>query len=121
MDNNDHLGEKLRLKELVDEDRYFGEHDRERLAIVKAQQATEQEEVLREQSRGRCPQCGEHLHARPTQSETILECSSCQGVWAHVDTLPAVEKRSEWLATFLRGLGWWRTFADTQSERNRHA
>jgi hypothetical protein len=36
MDEKDHLGEKLRLKELWEEDRYFGERDREALATLKA-------------------------------------------------------------------------------------
>ena len=70
MDEKDHLGEKLRLKELGEEDRYFGERDREALSHLKAHQAAEQEHVLREQSRGRCPHCGALLHERSVHSVT---------------------------------------------------
>ena len=112
MDEKDHLGEKLRLKELGEEDRYFGERDREVLSHLKARQAAEQEHVLREQSRGRCPQCGEPLYECSVHGVTILECLSCQGVWLNKDKLPVIAhpSGSEWFETFLRGLGWWRTF-----------
>jgi ribosomal protein L37AE/L43A len=112
MDNRDHLGEKLRLKELADEDRYFGERDREALASLKARQAAAEELVLRERSRGRCPRCGEPLLLRSVHDATILECQPCQGIWLHKDQLPVMTHPSgrEWLDTFLRGLGWWRTF-----------
>ena len=112
MDEKDHFGEKLRLKELGEEDRYFGARDREAIASLKAHQATEQEHVLRERSRGRCPQCGEPLSERSVHGVTMLECALCQGIWLNKDQLQAVAhpSGSEWLETFLRGLGWWRSF-----------
>ncbi len=112
MDNKDHLGEKLRLKELADEDRYFGERDREALASLKARLAAQEEHVVRERSRGRCPYCGEPLLQRSIHGATILECQPCHGIWLHKDQLPVMTHASgsAWLETFLRGLGWWRTF-----------
>jgi hypothetical protein len=112
MDEKDHLGEKLRLKELADEDRYFGERDREALTTLRARQAAAEEHLLREHSRGRCPHCGEPLLARSVHGAAILECLPCHGMWLHRDQLPqmAHPNGSEWLETLLRGLGWWRTF-----------
>jgi len=110
MDNKDHLGEKLRLKELADEDRYFGERDREILVSLKARQAAEQEGARCEQSRGRCPQCGNPLSVQSVYDKTTLECLLCQGVWLHADKRPTVVNSSTWFVTFLQGLGWWRTF-----------
>lgn len=112
MDQRDHLGEKLHLKELGDEDRYFGERDREALAHLKAQQVEERERVVREQSRGRCPQCGEPVHERTIQGVTMLECTPCEGIWLNKDRLPTITHfgTGAWFETFLRGLGWWRPF-----------
>lgn len=112
MDNKDRLGEKLRLKEMADEDRYFGERDRELLAGLQARQAAAEEHRAREHSHGRCPHCGEHLQQRTIHGATIRECQPCQGIWLHKDQLPVMTHSggSEWLETFLRGLGWWRTF-----------
>ena len=39
MDEKDHLGEKLKLKERAEEDRYFAERDRELIAKLKQAQA----------------------------------------------------------------------------------
>ena len=112
MDNKDHLSEKLRLKEMADEDRYFGERDRELLARLKARHAAEEEHLTREQSHGRCPRCGERLQQRSVHGATILECQPCQGIWLHKDQLLVMShpEGSAWLETFLRSLGWWRSF-----------
>ena len=112
MDQKDQLGEKLRLKELGDEDRYFGARDREALASVKARQATTQEQAIRAQSQGRCPQWGAPLHERAVHGVTMLECVPCQGIWLNKDNLPTIAPPSggAWFETFLRGLGWWRPF-----------
>ena len=112
MDNKDHLSEKLRLKEMADEDRYFGKLDRELLAGLKARQAAAEEHRVREHSHGRCPHCGELLQQRTIHGATILECQPCEGIWLHKDQMPVMTHPSgtEWLETFLRGLGWWRSF-----------
>jgi ribosomal protein L37AE/L43A len=79
---------------------------------LKERQAAAQEHVIREQSHGRCPQCGEPLHERTIHGVTALECVPCQGIWLNKDQLPTMThpSGSEWLETFLRGLGWWRSF-----------
>ncbi len=65
MDEKDSLGEKMRLKERAEEDRYFAERDRELIAQLKHVQEAEHEKMVRELARGRCPQCGERLRRRP--------------------------------------------------------
>ncbi len=108
MEYRDHLGEKMRLKELAEEDQYFAARDRE--LITKLQQAStaEREQTIRELARARCPQCGEPLQHRSVHEVTVNECLSCQGVWIDkaklANLLPRrgdawAEKFVEWLVS----------------------
>jgi len=106
MDEKDHLGEKMRLKELAEEDRYFAERDRELIAKLKQVQAIEQEKTIRELARSRCPQCGERLHQRLLHGVMIEECPPCQGIWLNQAKLAEVSRHrgEEWMSNFLEGL-----------------
>jgi len=106
MDEKDHLGEKFRLKEQAEEDRYFAERDRELIAKLKLAREAEQEKTLRELTRARCPRCGERLRQRSLHGVAIEECVSCQGVWLDQAKLAEVSrhKGEEWVSRFLEGL-----------------
>ncbi|MBI3301106.1 MAG: zf-TFIIB domain-containing protein [Deltaproteobacteria bacterium] len=106
MDEKDHLGEKMRLKERAEEDRYFAERDRELLAKLKQAQEAEQEKTIRELARARCPQCGERLRQRPFHGVMIEECPPCQGIWLNQAKLALLSRHGgeEWIGTFLEGL-----------------
>jgi hypothetical protein len=106
MDEKDHLGEKIRLKERAEEDVYFARRDQELIAKRKQAQAAERERAVRELARCRCPQCGERLSQRSVHGQTIQECLSCQGIWLDKAKLELVfrPKSEEWLANFFQGL-----------------
>jgi hypothetical protein len=106
MDEKDHFGEKMRLKERAEEDQYFAERDRELIAKLKQGQAAEHEKTIRELASGRCPQCGERLRARLIHGVMIDECPACQGLWLPRAKLEAVARRGgeEWTGSFLEGL-----------------
>jgi hypothetical protein len=107
MDEKDSLGEKMRLKERAEEDRYFAERDRELIAQLKHAREAEHEKMVRELARGRCPQCGERLRCRPLQGELIDECPSCLGIWltpAKVEVLSRGGAEG-WIGALLAGLG----------------
>ena len=73
-DDKDRLGEKLHQKEKAEEDRYFAERDRELIAKLKQAQAAEQEAMIRELARSRCPQCGPRSEG--TQPPPALRATS---------------------------------------------
>ncbi len=106
MDEKDHLGEKMRLKELAEEDRYFAERDRELIAKLRQAQEAEQERAIRELTRARCPQCGERLHPHLFHGVMIEECPACQGIWLNQAKLAEVSRHrgEEWMSSFLEGL-----------------
>jgi hypothetical protein len=106
MDEKDHLGEKMRLKERAEEDRYFAERDRELIAKLKQAQTAEQEKAIRELARARCPQCGERLRQRLFHGVMIEECPICQGIWLNQAKLTEVSRHrgEEWMSSFLAGL-----------------
>ncbi|MBI3303695.1 MAG: zf-TFIIB domain-containing protein [Deltaproteobacteria bacterium] len=106
MDEKDRLGSKLREKERAEEDRYFAERDRELIAKLKQGQEAEEEKMVRELARNRCPKCGERLGQRVIHGVVIEECGSCQGMWLDKGELQAVSKGGGegWIGKFLEGL-----------------
>lgn len=106
MDEKDHLGEILELKERAEEDRYFAARDRELITKLKQAHEAEHETTLRELARFRCPQCGQRLQRRPFDGGTIEVCPVCQGAWLSKNTLQAVtqKKGTRWMKNFLLGL-----------------
>jgi hypothetical protein len=107
MGEKDPLGEKMRLKERAEEDRYFAERDRELIAQLKQAQGEEHEKMIRELARGRCPQCGERLRQRPVHGELIDECPSCRGIWLTQAKVKVISHGGgdKWIENFLEGLG----------------
>lgn len=106
MDEKDRLGEKMKLKERAEEDRYFAEHDRELLTRLKQAHMAERERKVRELARSRCPVCGEQLRQSPSYGVMIDECPACQGIWLNKGELERVSQRrgEGWIGSFLQGL-----------------
>jgi hypothetical protein len=106
MDERNHLGDKLRLKERAEEDQYFAERDREALAKLKHPQEAEHEHIIRRLAQGRCPQCGRRPHQRPIHGEMVDECATCHGMWLTKDKLETVSHPSgeAWIREFREGL-----------------
>ena len=98
MSERDPLGEKIRMKEHAEEDQYFAARDRELMAKLKHQQEAEQEEIVRELTRERCPECGDRLQPHPTHGGIIQECHTCHGAWLSRTQLEMVTQQ--------QGLGW---------------
>lgn len=100
MSERDPLGEKIRMEERAEEDQYFVARDRELVAKLKHQQEAEQEEIVRELTRERCPECGERLHPHPIHGGVIRECHTCHGAWLSRTQMEMVAQQ--------QGLGWWK-------------
>lgn len=81
MDQKDHLGEILRLKERAEEDLYFAARDRELLARLKHVVEAERDQTLRAIARAHCPVCGEQLNQQTVHGVGIATCPSCAGMW----------------------------------------
>ncbi len=106
MDEKNHLGDKLHLKERAEEDQYFAERDREALTKLKHAQEAEHEDLIRGLARGRCPQCGQRLQQRAMHGEMVDECPTCHGMWLTKAQLETVShpSREAWIRKFLEGL-----------------
>jgi RNase P subunit RPR2 len=106
MDEKNHLGELLTLKERAAEDLYFAQRDRELIAQLAQAQEEEQEELIRKLARLWCPKCGVRLRQRPFHGVMIDECPRCQGSW--------LDKGELETASLGRGEGWVRSFLEGQ-------
>jgi|SRR5688500_5718037 hypothetical protein len=105
-DEKDRLGEALQKKKRGDEEKYFAEIERERLANLRAQQDAE----ARAQRVGACPRCGHTLLVREVKGIAVDECPSGDGVWLDAGELEqlggsSLEERSSMLKTVLSDLG----------------
>ena len=106
MERKNHLSELLTLKERAEEDRYFAQRDRELIARLARVQEAEQEEVIRQLARSRCPRCGIRLQQRPFHEIIVDECPSCHGLWLDKGEFEAASQghKAEWVEKFLQGL-----------------
>lgn len=104
MAEKDRLGDKLRDKEKVEEDRYFAQRDRELIEKMKQAQAAQEEAAQPQQAHMRCPKCGEELAPIQYYEVTVDECPACHGLWLDHGELEAIAKRENegWLARFFR-------------------
>jgi hypothetical protein len=101
--DRDAFVEKLRYREQGEEDVFFGRHDRELIARMRALARAADEEAARRRARMRCPQCGEPLVDVDRRGILTEECPAGHGVWIAPQALyeiPARE-RDSWLARYL--------------------
>ena len=98
-DQKDRLGDKLRKREKAEEDRYFAEQDKEKLARIQDEKAASP--VL-----GLCPKCGTALAEQDHLGVMVDVCGGCGGLWLDKGELEAVEKRDDegWPSTWFRSI-----------------
>lgn len=104
-DEKDRLGDTLKKKERGDEEKYFAEQERLRLAKLRAQlQAT-----AHRQTAGPCPRCGRPLVVRRVRGITVDECEGGCGIWldkGEVEQLgSSIDERASLVTTLLIDLG----------------
>ena len=104
-DDKDRLGDTLKKKERAEEDKYFAEQDRLRMAKLRAQaEATQQAHRP-----GSCPRCGQALAERWVRGISIHECTGSCGVWLDRGKLEqlggSTETHASFLTTLLADLG----------------
>lgn len=102
-EEKDRFGDKLRQKEKAEEDRYFAEIDRKRLAKLREQESDEQEQTIRDIAKDRCPKCGVRLEARKVAQVEVDECPQCQGMWLDKGEMEALSQGEQqtWLSHML--------------------
>lgn len=81
MHDKDHLGESLRLREKVEEDRYFAELERLRREGGPRAVARTGHAMAQAPEEGACPRCGIRLVAAQIRALEVHECARCGGIW----------------------------------------
>jgi len=102
-DEKDRFGDKLRDVEKGRENKFFADRDLELLRKLKAQVGSQEEQMVRELARMRCPKCGDRLTTRTQLEVAIEECPSGHGLWLDTGELEKLTAResSGWLARIL--------------------
>lgn len=100
----DRLGDKLRSSERAREDIYFAEVDRRLIEEMKQARDEDQEAILREACRGRCPKCGTRLVTTRQHGILVEECPGCRGVWLDHGELEllAGKETDGWISRWLK-------------------
>jgi hypothetical protein len=103
-DEKDRLGDTLQKRERGEEERYFAEQDRIRLAKLRAQTG-----AAAPSGQSACPRCGAALQARHVRGVAVDECTSGCGVWLDRGELEqlggATSDRGAFLTTLLTEFG----------------
>jgi hypothetical protein len=97
-DEKDRFGEKLRDKQKGEEDRYFGERNRELVQKLREKKSTAAAAM-------RCPKDGAALATIERAGVTVEECPQCGGVWFDKGEMETVAKREKdsWLGRLVYG------------------
>src|SRR4029453_8336741 len=95
MADKDRLGKRLREREQGEEERYFGEVEREKIARLKKAQSLD----VVEAALGHCPRCGTALNPIKLHGVEALECPKDCGHWLDKGELETVARREHdsWL------------------------
>ena len=98
-DDKDRLGDTLTKKQRGEEERYFAEQDRERIAKLRAQRA-DAEAAGRKAT---CPRCGQDLVERDRRGVMVDVCEAGCGMWLDAGELEVLAERenASWLSRFL--------------------
>lgn len=87
-DQKDKLGDTLRLVERAKEDIYFGERDRELMALLKAQLRKVENTVGLH-----CPKCPGSLESYTFHGYALDRCRECGGIWMDQGELEGVVRK----------------------------
>jgi uncharacterized protein with PIN domain len=97
--DDDTLGDKLRKKEKVDEDRYYDAQDKQLIDKIRRQEmgAGGQQDAL-----NRCPRCGGALANVSHFGVKIDECPKGHGMWMAQGELEQIasRERDSWLGRY---------------------
>jgi len=94
---------KWQLKERAEEDVYFAARDQAALRALREGNEEENEELIREVIRMRCPECGARLDPMRRRGVTVERCPLGHGMWmtdAELRTL-ARRERYSWIGRYL--------------------
>jgi hypothetical protein len=102
----DRLGDTLHKKQRADEDAFFAEQDRQRVARMREQQRVSE----RATHTGTCPRCGRVLTQRKVRGVSIDQCGDGHGVWLDAGELEhlggsTLDERTSVLRVVLGDLG----------------
>lgn len=81
MHYKDHLGDALRLREKVEEDRFFANLERTRRHIKDQATAKSGYPLAQAPNEGACPRCGIRLAPTRIRELDVHACTRCGGVW----------------------------------------
>lgn len=81
MHYKDHLGDTLRLREKVEEDRYFANVERMRRESDAQALRMPEHRMSPAPDEGACPRCGIRLAAAHIRELEVHECPRCGGIW----------------------------------------
>lgn len=96
-DPKDRLGNKLKQREKAEEDRYFDEQERQKLAKLKEAQAT-----AAAPAKGACPWCGTPLAHVKLHGIGVEQCPKDCGIWLPLDQVETLAQREHdgWLSKY---------------------
>ncbi|MHA7833169.1 MAG: TFIIB-type zinc ribbon-containing protein [Algiphilus sp.] len=81
MHYKDHLGERLRLREKVEEDRSFANLERMRREGGPPAKALSGHAMAQAPDEGACPRCGIRLMPAQIRALEVHQCDRCGGIW----------------------------------------
>jgi hypothetical protein len=98
-DDKDRLGTTLKKKERAEEEHYFAEQDRERIAKLRAKRAADDEGVRT----ATCPRCGQALVERDRRGVMVDVCDAGCGMWLDTGELEILAEREKdsWLSRLI--------------------
>lgn len=99
-DDKDRLGTTLKKKERAEEEHYFAEQDRERIAKLRAKRA---ETEAAGQIAPSCPRCGKALVERDRRGVMVDVCDAGCGMWLDTGELELLAEREKdsWLSRLI--------------------
>ena len=94
------MANKWDERKKVQEDEYFVKKEKELIEKLKANQAKDEKQSVKERCHMRCPKCGEALKERSFQKILIDQCTGCNGIWLDAGELEAVagKEAGSWLS-----------------------
>lgn len=99
-DPKDRLGKKLEEREKAEEDRYFAEQEKDKLAKLKA--AQDAPLATQPPGQGNCPWCGTALVHVKLHGIGVEQCPKDCGIWLPANQVETLAQREQdgWLSKY---------------------